>query len=256
MKNSNTLLIIVVVLMVLCTAATGALLLKGQGSAPATAPTQAQNERNTLAVSGTGKETVNPNVGYIELGVETNDKDVKTAQKKNADTMADVVNAVKALGLEDADVQTTRYNIYPRYDYKVTAEGEKQEITHYEVQNMIKLRVKDLGNLGKIIDAATEAGANQANSVYFDVLDRESVYNNALTNAVEAARQRAEIIAAASNLKIVGVVSINESGSYNYYARNMDSAYLAMSAKNSTPIEAGEMDITANVNVVFEVAPK
>ncbi len=254
MKNSNTLLVVIAVLMVLCTVGTGALLLKDNGTAPVVAPSQDKENPNTISVSGNGIETVNPNVGYIQLGVETIDKDVKVAQQQNADTMAAVINAVKALGLEDADVQTTSYNIYPRYrDFN---DEKNPKPIQYEVRNMVKLRVKDLANLGKVIDAATEAGANQANSVYFDVLDRESVYNDALTKAVEAARERADIIAAASNLKIVGVISINESGSYYGGYRNMDSSYLAMSAKNTTSIEAGEMDITANVQVVFEVASK
>jgi uncharacterized protein YggE len=111
--------------------------------------------------------------------------------------------------------------------------------------------------MSEIIDAAVEAGANRTNNIRFGVLDREESYNEALKNAIANARARAEVLADAADLKIVGVVTVNEnSSSPQYYYADMAYAKAEDGAMSAPSISAGDMDITARVSVTFEVAPK
>lgn len=250
MKDNKVLLIVIAALLVLSVAATGVLIFR---PAQANSATVSGGEIiNTISVSSRGEVTVLPDVGYISLGIETKDPDVKAAENENSTIMDKIMKALKEFDIEDTDIKTVGYNIYPQYE-----ERDDEKPTNYVVHNTVEVTVKKLEDMSGIIDAAVEAGANRTNSIRFDVLDREDSYNEALKDAIANARARAEVLAEAAGLKIVGIVTINENSSSPRYYYAEASYAKGMDMDEAVPsISTGDMEITANVAVTFEVANK
>jgi uncharacterized protein len=250
MKDNKLLLVVIALLLVVSIVATGVLIFKGNKGT-----TEVVSEKsivNTISVSSTGKVTVLPDVGYVSLGVETHDEDVKKAENDNSNIMKAIKDAVAKLGVEETDVKTTRFNIYPQY------KNDDEKPDSYMVTNTIEITVKKIEDISNIIDAAINAGANRTNNIRFDVLDREVSYNDALENAIANAKVRAQKIADAADLKIVGVITVNENSSAPsiYYNEMRYEKSMMDSAAGAPPISAGDMEISANVAVTYEVKAK
>jgi uncharacterized protein YggE len=214
---------------------------------PAGAQNAPDNPASTgISVSAQGSVTVKPDVAYVQLGVETMDPDAGKARTANNEAMAKVLAAIKGFGISEDDVTTTNFNIYPRYDDK----GEK--ITGFTVTNNVSVKVKDLDKLGDVLTAASEAGANTAGGISFDVQDRTAAYNQALAQAMEKAKARADVMAKACGVTLGKAVTINESSSYSgpTYAAAEDAMY---SKAAGVPVSGGTLDVTASVSVVYEI---
>jgi len=218
------------------------------------APVQASEEtaeKRTINVSGQSKVSATPDYATINLGVITEDKDAKAAQKANAESMDKVIAAIKNLKIDEADIQTVNYSIYPKYDY-VEETGESK-IVGYTVSNTVCVTVRDLKKTGSVIDAAADSGVNVSSSISFGISNYEDYYNTALKNAVLAAKKKADTVADALGVKLKGPVTVNEGGGYspltNYAVYDMKAAddYNA-----ATPIQAGSIEITANVSIIYE----
>lgn len=205
------------------------------------------DKANKLVVSATGSVDVMPDVAYVTVGVVTQNKDVKTAQSDNTKLMIDIFDALKEKGLTEDDMRTTQYNVYPIH--------RKGEISKYEVTNMVKLTIKDIDSVGEYIDIAAENGANTSYPVSFSLLDKDAFYNDALTDAVQKAKGKANTIASAGGYSIIGTLEITESSygytPYNEYA--MDNIRAEDASGGTTPITAGELTVTANISVVYEI---
>lgn len=217
------------------------------------APTQAADnpvEKKTMSVSGQAKVSASPDIAYITLGVITEDKDAKTAQKANATAMDKVIAAIKGSGVKNEDIKTVNYTIYPKYDYNQKTGASV--IVGYSVNNSVNVTVRDLAKTGNIIDAAADSGVNVSSSISFDLSNYEKYYNNALKNAVLAAKQKAGTMAEALGVTLKTPISISEGGGYspvrNYAAYEMKDE----SAGAVTPVQAGSLEITANVSVIYE----
>lgn len=165
-------------------------------------------QENLLTVQGEGIIAASADVAYVQIGVENKDKDVSKAQSENANIATAVLKAIKGKDLKDEDISTTNYSIEPRYDYK----GDNDILTpeSYIVANIFKLRIKDIDTVGEIIDAAIAAGANRAYNIYFDIQKPKQLRDEALTYAVKNARIKADLLAEAAGMEIVGIKSITD----------------------------------------------
>lgn len=216
-------------------------------------PSNAENvqpARNTINVTGSGKVSASPDIAYISLGVVTEDKVANTAQQNNAKAMDQIISKIKGLGIAAEDIKTIGYNINPKYDYnKDTGESS---ITGYSVTNTVQVTVRDIKKTGSVIDTASVNGANITNGISFGLSDYEKYYNQALKSAITAAKKRAETIAGALSISLKKPVTVTDNGAtapvYNYRSYDMN----AVSAKVATPVEAGSIEVTANVNMVYE----
>ena len=134
-----------------------------------------QIQMNTITVSGTGTVTMPTDEVTVYLGVETTSNDAATAQQINAEKMEQVIKALQDAGIAKEDMETSSYSIYPVRDYYYgpypEIETEDPGITSYVVSNQLKVSVKDIDNVGEIIDSAVVAGANEVNSVSFTLSD-------------------------------------------------------------------------------------
>lgn len=203
-----------------------------------------------LTVNATGSIKIMPDVAYATVGVTTQNADMKKAQSDNKELMNKLFDALKNMGLTEDDMRTTNYSAYPIYDYKDSG----KEITNYEVTNMVQLTIKEIDNVGQYIDIAADNGANTAYPISFSLLDKNAYYNDALADALHQAKSKADTIASTGEYTIVGTLEISE-GSYGYdpYREYMVKDEAEMYSGGATPITAGELEVTANITVVYEI---
>lgn len=204
---------------------------------------------NKLTVSASGVKKAMPDVAYLTVAVTKQDKSMKKAQSANRETMNKLIGALKSAGLKDDDIRTINYSANPIYDY-TSVSGK---ITAYEVMNTAELTIKDIDAVGDYIDIAAANGANASYSIRFDILDSSGFYNEALADAVGKARAKADAIAAAGGYGIISTLEISESQSY-YYPQYGRYGMADVAAEESpTPVSAGELEITANVTIVYQI---
>ncbi|MEM4312372.1 MAG: SIMPL domain-containing protein [Nitrososphaerales archaeon] len=207
---------------------------------------------NTLSVSGVGKVLATPDMVTITISVVTEEEDAEAAIKENSVKMNQVIKALKELGLEDKEIKTSGYSLYPKYIYP---ENKEPRVVGYIAQNTITINTKKLDLAGQIIDKSVESGANRVESVYFTFSDeRKMALNDKLiTLALENAKKKAEVVVNTLGIKIVGVKSVQISEfvySIPIY-RTMIEKVAGAEVPPPTPIVPGEESLTLVVNIVF-----
>ncbi|MCL2224763.1 MAG: SIMPL domain-containing protein [Defluviitaleaceae bacterium] len=215
-----------------------------------------QTERPNISVSGAGAVTATPDIATIVFGVNTENRDARTAITTNNRDIANVLAAVKAQGISEDDIVTHQFTLSPRMDWqRGTADG-------YTVSNTITVTLRDMDIIGEIMGAAIEAGANVTGNVRFSVYDSVALYQEALAIAAQDARDKANALALAMNVNISTILSVTEQSTWaSPVARAgswamMEDAEMAMPMSAGgwgVPIQTGEITITARINVVFAI---
>jgi hypothetical protein len=211
-----------------------------------------QTASDTITMSGYAEEKVVPDTASLSIGVVIQSGTSKEASDENAAIMSAVISELKALGLEDKEIQTSHVSVYPVYNY----EGERT-ITGYSASNSVQVTTTNLDILSDIVDNSTAAGANQIGSISFTVSDdmREELRADLTDEAVDDASSKANDLADSLGLKITGVqtASVNDnSNSRIYYA--MEEAAMDMDGgAPSTPIEPGESTVSMSVQVTYYI---
>lgn len=203
----------------------------------------------TISVNGNGQVYITPDVAYITIGVQTQAPQVTDALNQNNAQAQAISNALQALGVDAKDIQTSAFNIYPQQNY--TPEGMPMEIV-YMVQNSVYITVRDLSQLGVILDGVVRAGANNVNSISFDVLDKSAAISEARAKAIADARKTAEEMAAAAG------VTLGELQSLNVYSTGGASPvydYKGAGAREGgvVPIATGQLLIAVDASLVYEI---
>ena len=216
-----------------------------------TAPAVASADGTLLSVSAQAEAKRVPDIALLSAGVVTQAADANAAMRANATEMTKVVAAIKAAGIAERDIQTSGVSLNPQYRY---AENQPPTITGYQANNNVNITVRDIGKVGKILDALVATGANQVNGPSFDVDDKESAFDEARRAAVEKAKGRAEMYAKTLGLRVRRIVSISEGSGYGQ-PRPMPMMAMARmdKAEADTPISPGESTLSVNLDIVFEL---
>ncbi len=204
-----------------------------------------------LQVSAQGEVRRVPDVAEIGVGVVTQAADAQAALKANAEQMNRVVAAVRRAGIEDKDVQTSGVNLQPQYQY---GENVPPKLNGYQANNRVSVKVRDVGEIGKVLDALVAQGANQIDGPTFTLDKPDVALDEARRVALKKAQARADMYADAIGLKVARIVSIDESGAGFQPPRPMmmAKAEMAMDA-STTPVMPGEQTHAVSLNVVFEL---
>lgn len=209
-------------------------------------------EGTKLTVSGSGTVLVESDLAVVTVGVREASTDVLVAQSTVNEKIAAIKQALLEAGAKESEINTDSINIYANYDYSDNTEV----IVGYTANNTLSVRTSDIDNVGALIDAAFAAGANTLDNVQFTVQDDSEAREQALTEAVEDARRKAEVLAAAAGLQIASIESIAESGVYTYDSmRNyamMDEA-TTESGGAGTLVQAALVSVDASVSMEFEL---
>jgi uncharacterized protein YggE len=215
----------------------------------AAAPTASDPATHTISVSGTGKVTVVPDVARVNLGVTMNQPTVKAARASAAQSMTEIIAAIKALGVADADIQTTGLSLYPQY-----ANGSTTRIAGYTISEQVQVTIRDLDKAGDVVDAATAKGATDVNGISFELADPAKTMNDARAAAITAARASAQAMASAGNVNLGAIVSMTDASvaqPYPVYFGNAAGA--APDAAVKTPVQVGTQDVSVVIQVVFAI---
>lgn len=200
----------------------------------------------SITVVGQGEVKIAPDIAYVGVGVRTRETTAKAAQEKNNQAMAAVIAKIKALGLDDKDIQTTGISLYPAYDNGNTISG-------YDAANGVTVRA-DIAKVGPILDAAVEAGANSGLSVGFGLKDPSAATLQALEAATKDARAHADAIAKGLGVTIKEVqIAIEGSPTTPVVMRDTSYGIAPADAKMSapTPVQSGELTVTSTVQVIY-----
>ena len=160
---------------------------------------------HSITVTATGKTTVVPDVARVYLGVTANRSTVKAVREAGAQAMTDIIAAVKALGVDDKDIQTTNLSLSPQY-----GNGSTPKVVGYQISEQVEITVRDLDKAGDVVDAATAKGATDVNGISFEVADPVKAQNDARAAAVAAARASAQAMAGAGNVSVGTVISMTD----------------------------------------------
>lgn len=210
---------------------------------------------SVISVNGTGNVYMPADTACVTLGVQKYDTDVKAAQNAVNETITAVLKALLDMGIREEDISTDNINLYTYTEY--TEAGN--ELTRYHAMSTLSIRTTDLDAAGPIIDTAFAAGANTLEGVMFSASDTSAQEKEALEAAVADAREKAEILAAASGMKITGVVSISEnytnsfdSGSNSIFtAAKRAEVPAADEEAAGTMVQAARLCISAQIVVCF-----
>ena len=217
---------------------------------PTTINQAAQPQVRSLTIVGVGDVSLAPELARINIGVHTETESVaESVASNNAKTEA-LASAFKAAGIEDQDMVTSNFTIWQNTQYN--QEGQ-QVGTTYVVDNSVQVTVRDLDSLGDLLDAAIRAGANNINSIQFDVADRTDGLKEARDEAVANARAQAQELATAAGVKLGKIQTIS-------YVQGASAAFQpgkggggAGGEGGPVPLEAGLLTLTATVNIVYEI---
>lgn len=216
-----------------------------------TATSNPVGQQTGISVNGEGKVKETPDLAIVRLGFEIKAKTVAEAQSQATSSMQGVVEALKALGLEDKDIQTSRFSIFPEPQF----EDRKEVGILYRVTNVVTARVRQLDRVGEILDAAITAGANRVEGLSFTVEDPTPIMEQAREKAVEDAKAKAEQLAKLAGVKVGKLTAISESGVGIPFEIMAEAALpLGKGGGMPTPISPGETEVRLNVHVTYEIA--
>ena len=212
---------------------------------PSTINVQPQPIQRTITVTGTGLVTLTPDIATINIGVHSQNASASVATADNNTKAQAVINAVKAAGVADKDIQTTNFSISPQQQYD--KDGNMTGII-YMVDNIVSVTARDLTKLGGLLDASVSAGANSINSISFDLADKTAALTQARSAAVENARKQADELTSATGVSLGDVQTISY---YDNTAPITVQYSRADLAAASVPIQSGSMQISTTVTIVY-----
>jgi uncharacterized protein len=216
-------------------------------------PAWAEEMKPTISITGEGRVEVAPDMATVTLGVTSEGDTARAALDANNAAIAAVIDRLKAAGIEGRDAQTSGLSLGPRYDYSRTNPDGSQQINGYVASNLVTVRVRALGQVGGVLDAAVTDGANTLNGLSFGLADATEPTDAARGEAVADARRKAELLTAAAGVKLGRILSIAEQGAF-LPPVPMPMAEAAFGKAASVPVEAGELEVSAAVTIVFELA--
>lgn len=207
-----------------------------------------------VLVSGDSIVQAQPDTAIITISVITQNKSALNAQAENANRSDQVIRAVRAAAGAGAEVKTSGYNVQPMTVYK---ENQPPTITGYQASNSVTVTMSDLTKVGAVIDAASQAGANNINGVSFILRKDRPAKDQALADATRAAVGKAQTIAQAVGGRVARILEVQEAGLTPprplYDAEYGRNRMMNQSAAAPTPIEVGTLDITSQVQLIAEI---
>jgi uncharacterized protein len=222
-------------------------------SAFAATPVYAQDAKRPLVLNGHGEIKMAPDMAIVELGTLSQAPTAKAALDANTAKMSALIDVLKTAGIENKDIQTTNFNVGPRYDNSVS--GQPAKIIGYEVSNGVSVVVHKLDGLGTILDKAVGAGSNQINGISFGLDNAHAAQDEARKAAVMDAMGKAKVLTDAAGVKLGVLQSMSEQGGIMPMTMSKMAPMQAnrMVASAPVPVAQGQIDVTADVNMVWEM---
>lgn len=220
---------------------------------------------NTITISGEGEVFAVPDIAEFSFSVVSKKETVSAAQEDATKKINDVTAYLKGVGIDAKDIRTTDYNVYPQYDYVTQAcpagsycPGGKQVLSGYEVRQTTSVKVRDTQKAGDLLAGVGSKGATEVTSLNFTFDDADKITDEARDKAIVDAKEKAETLAKSLGVRLVRIVSFNESGggipSPIYYRDAVYGMGGTAEVKSVAPeISTGQNKIISNVSVTYEI---
>lgn len=221
---------------------------------------------STITLSGHGEVKIAPDIASVYFTIRKEAKTSKEAGGLVTEVEKKALEFLKANGVEDKYIKAENVSFYPKYEYQYDVKSlmpcneygcpprpGKNVVTGYEASESITVKVKDLDNVGKIMEGLAEVGVGEISGPNFQVEDEEMAKAEARKEAIDQAKQKADVLARDLGVRLGKVVSFNESG--NYYPMymkggvSMDTAL----AESAPSVPQGENTITSEVTITYEI---
>ena len=242
--RTKTLLISILMLAALTLSACG----------PAAISASTQPVTRTLNVTGTGLVYLTPDIAYINVGVHSENASAADAVSENNTQTQAVIDALKAAGVAEKDIRTSNFSIWTQDKVDPTT-GMSTGQKLYEVDNTVSVTVRKLASLGSLLDTLVRAGANNVNSISFDVADKTAAIKQARDAAVKDAKVQAQELSGAAGVTLGDITSISfydnvPTPVYDTFGKGGGGAAPAAAA---VPIQPGQMTLTVTVSMTYEI---
>jgi uncharacterized protein len=233
-----------------------------------------QQNSNQITVSGEGKVYAKPDVAVVSLGVTTDGLTVAEVTKNNTEKMNAVIDAIKALKIDEKDIQTTNYSLTPYYDREVTiipavsnmssgvsssnvyTTTATKKILKYTLSQNVQVKIRDFAKVGDVLSNATAKGANLVGDLQFTIDNPEKLKEEARAKAIDQAKANAKNLAKESGISLGKIINVYEN-SYGYSAnlysaKAMGAGVMAEAAPVPT-IQPGQQEINVTINLTYKV---
>ncbi|WP_170569590.1 SIMPL domain-containing protein [Ruegeria atlantica] len=217
-----------------------------------TAAGLAHAEERRITVDAVGTVQAAPDMATITLGVTNEDPQASTAMQATSDAVAQILKRLEDMGVEARDVQTRDLSLSPVWSGRNNSSGERPEISGFVASNNVQVRVRDLTQLGTIMDAVIHDGANNFGGLSFGVQDPAPLQAQARAQAVAEATAKAEQLAQAANVSLGEVQQISELVGGVRPAPQMRA--MAMAEGGGVPVAGGEVSVSVNVSMEFGIS--
>lgn len=213
-----------------------------------------ENPAPRILVTGVGSVDIAPDMAVLHLSVMREAATAREALTANSAAMTEVLDAMTTLGIAKRDLQTSSFNVQPRYTRpprQSSGAGEAPKLVGYIVRNAVTVRVRDISRVGEVLDRSVSLGVNEGGDIQFTNDDPSVAITQARTEAMQQALAKAGTLAKAAGVSIGKVLEISEQQSS---PRPMPMARMAMDYKaESAPIAAGENSYKVTVNVTLAI---
>jgi uncharacterized protein YggE len=218
---------------------------------PATINQAAAPVNRTLNVNGLGSSYLTPDIAYIYIGVHNEGATASEVVEANKVQTNAVLDALKTAGVDEKDLRTTNFSIWPSQQY--SPDGVVTG-TIYMVDNTVYVTVRDLDGLGNLLDSTIAAGANSINSIQFDVADKSAAVKEARAKAVEDAKTQAQELADAAGITLGEIqnISFYDNSPYPVF-EGKGGGGGAMAADTSVSIQPGQLTISVSVSITYAI---
>ena len=213
-----------------------------------------QTTGQPFIVTGTGKETVAPDIAKIDLGIQETGTNLKTVQDSVNKKSLTLVAGIKKLGVADSDIKTVSYYVYPQYDYT----NPTQRITGYQVSTSYEITIHDFTKINDLIASATTLGANTIGNVNFDLSDdlKNKTLQTARDEAVAQAKTKATGLAKAAGITLGKIINVSEETPSNITPLALPVSGGGMGAEKSVAqpsVQPGTTELDVSISLSYEV---
>jgi uncharacterized protein len=232
---------------------------------------------DTFMVSGEGKISAIPDMAVVTVGVQSSAATVQEAQDALNVNINKISAAIKQLGVDPKDIQTTNYTINPRYDERspvgktapavaparpgigvaestVATNPVNPRISGYDASSHLIIKIRDINNANKVIDSATAAGANQVGGISFDFADKSKLEDEAREKAVAEAKKKASQASRIAGFNLGKIINYNENfGGVMPMAYGSRETMMAKDQAGTTQVEPGSSEVTVYVTLSYEL---
>ena len=227
----------------------------GLRASPPSAQAQSTSDiPQTIVVTGQGESTGTPEISIVTLSVQNEAPTARQAIDQNSAAMAAVVEAMKRIGIPDRGLRTSGISVNPVRARQQPGDTQPPPIVAYQAVNSLTVTSEPATKAGEVIDVGIGAGANVAGGIRFAMKDDAALHREALDMAVKSARNKADAMAAAAGLRIVGIRTMTEEGGPGVPVVRAEAQSLATADSRTVPVQPGELTLRTQVRITYTFA--